>query len=796
METRKGFEFVCEILETIITEGEEYQIIKYARENGNKIEKKYIESINKLIRKWKEYSKSILISYNKIVPEEWEVDEKKKNDAQQMLDDYVDWLQFSEENNTSNRKDYVDFRDDIKKYINGITNNSSVKKNKQEEGRRDRLNIERAFQSILMEHKTTEDAFSAGVALTIALTVGNEEPLGEFFFIEREEQINILFQSLKVLGIDYSEFVPDEQFGDAENMKDFRLLLMYALHNALKVMLPRKQSDIEGHLKRAKFMWENQPTKISGQKLFAAIGTAKETASICETCKKGMREYCQKEEVKSDKTEYLELTSFYQIPILCSIQKTREDGKKGKLLISERGYQIRVLIQGKSGIGKTLLGKATVLASLAYKDSGEGNNVLTAYAEALGINQEYFPLFLECGKLSSKEKEQLNKTDWVKLALTQMYGHAKSNNWKKCLAHWDYCEASFITYCRRKAKEGKLLLLLDDYPQIAKNLEGTFEEQYNVLSDEYPGIHTVFLSNFLVKSEIRKYIDKKFEIFAIEDFSIEKLKTDSLCSSIGVDKGILLEKIEKDYLAKEFVDTPRRFMEYAVSESVEKKDLADIIQDCVETELGAQSDVSKYKDFFVQLWKVFIKKRERQSEKIVLSGKLFESNQAKEFEDKMSVEKFEAISTSVREESILIERSSENVNSFEFKNSTYLYSLIAEHTLDYMADVKKEKECAGEIQSIFKQLRDEEVSCVIELMLNRMVKAEYNINESGLETFFRELVSRMVYCNSVETLSCLYGIIDAVLHDYGWQDSFRKKKYPEKMLGDAILALEKLNIGV
>lgn len=39
METRKGFEFVCEILETIITEGEEYQIIKYARENGNKIEK-------------------------------------------------------------------------------------------------------------------------------------------------------------------------------------------------------------------------------------------------------------------------------------------------------------------------------------------------------------------------------------------------------------------------------------------------------------------------------------------------------------------------------------------------------------------------------------------------------------------------------------------------------------------------------------------------------------------------------------------------------------------------------------
>ena len=76
------------------------------------------------------------------------------------------------------------------------------------------------------------------------------------------------------------------------------------------------------------------------------------------------------------------------------------------------------------------------------------------------------------------------------------------------------------------------------------------------------------------------------------------------------------------------------------------------------------------------------------------------------------------------------------------------------------------------------------------------MKAEYNINESGLETFFRELVSRMVYCNSVETLSCLYGIIDAVLHDCDWQDSFRKKKYPEKMLGDAILALEKLNIGV
>lgn len=675
METRKGFQFFAEILETIIrdTDGEEYQKIKHARINGKNLEENDIKS---LVNKWISYSKMVLITYGKINLSEQEGDEKEKSAAQQLLDDYIFWLKFSKENSLikSNRKDYENFKQDIRRYRNRLISSGDIKDKQKHRKDKTEFNIEQAFKSILTQHKTTEDAFSAGFALTIALTVGNDEPLGEFFFIKREEQKNILFRSLRILGISHSEFVPNEQFEDIDNVKGFQLLLMYALHNALKIMLPRKNNDINGHLSWANTMWENQPEKISSQKLFAAIGTAKEAADILETCRKGMLEYCQKEKLKSVKTEYLELVSFYQIPSLLTIPKKYR--RRDKLLINEQGNQIRALIQGKSGIGKTLLGKAIVLTILAEKGGREGTDVLTAYTEALGINQEYFPLFLQCKNLNREETKSLKDCDFVKAALMQMHRYTKKISRKKCLEHWDSCEASLITNCIRKSKEGKLLLILDDYTKIAKTLEGTFESHYNILSDNYPGIHTIFLSNFLVESEIRKFIDKKFEIFAIEDFSIDKLNVDILCQAVGANPETVLRKIKNDFLAEEFIDTPGHFIEYATSEGIEKKELADIISDCVKSELKVQPDASQYKEFFVQFWKICNKKGEISSGNFIISEKLFENNYAKEVVDNLSAEKFESISTSVRENSILIEHSSENVNSFEFKNVTYLYCLI------------------------------------------------------------------------------------------------------------------------
>lgn len=798
METRKGFQFFAEILETIIrdTDGEEYQKIKHARENEEKLEE---NDIKNLVNKWIAYSKMVLITYGKINLSEQEVDEKKESAAQQLLDNYIFWLKFSKENTPikSNRKDYENFKQDIQRYRNRLISSGDIKnKQNKPKHRKDKteFNIDQAFRSILTQHKTTEDAFSAGFALTVALTVGNDEPLGDFFFIKREEQKKILFRSLKILGISHSEFVPNEQFEDVDNVKGFQLLLMYALHNALKVMLPRKNDDINGHLAWANTMWENQPEKISSQKLFAAIGTAKEAADILETCRKGMMEYCQKEKLKSVKTEYLELVSFYQIPSLLSIPKKYR--RRDKLLINERGNQIRALIQGKSGIGKTLLGKAIVLTILAEKGGREETDVLTAYTEALGISQEYFPLFLECKKLNREEEKHLKDCDFVKIALMQMHRYTKKNINKKCLEHWDSCEASLITNCIRKSKEGKLLLILDDYPEIEKNLGGTFESHYNILSDKYPGIHTIFLSNFLVKSEIRKFIDKKFEIFAIEDFSIDKLNVDILCQAVEANPEIVLRKIKNDFLAKEFVDTPGHFIEYAISEGSEKRDIADIISNCVKAELKVQPDASQYKEFFVQFWKICNKRGKISSGKLILPEKLFENNCAKEFVDYLSAEKFESISTSVRENAILIEHSSQNVNSFEFKNATYFYCLIAEHTLAYMADERKEKECAGEIQDIFKQLKDIDVSCIIELMLHQMVKSEYNVTKNGAEIFFRELISRTAYCYNAETLSYLYSTIDKVFQNRGWNTSFIKRGFSSEILEKTKSALEKISTPV
>ena len=264
METRKGFQFFAEILETIIrdTDGEEYQKIKHARINGKNLEENDIKS---LVNKWISYSKMVLITYGKINLSEQEGDEKEKSAAQQLLDDYIFWLKFSKENSLikSNRKDYENFKQDIRRYRNRLISSGDIKDKQKHRKDKTEFNIEQAFKSILTQHKTTEDAFSAGFALTIALTVGNDEPLGEFFFIKREEQKNILFRSLRILGISHSEFVPNEQFEDIDNVKGFQLLLMYALHNALKIMLPRKNNDINGHLSWANTMWENQPEKIS-----------------------------------------------------------------------------------------------------------------------------------------------------------------------------------------------------------------------------------------------------------------------------------------------------------------------------------------------------------------------------------------------------------------------------------------------------------------------------------------------------------------------------------------------------
>ena len=797
METRKGFQFFAEILETIMrdTDGEEYQKIKYARESGNKLEE---SDIKNLVNKWIAYSKMILITYGKINLNEQEGNEKDKSAAQQLLDDYIFWLKFSKENSPrSNRKDYENFKQDIQRYKNRLVSNGDIKdKQNKQKLRKDKteFNIEQAFKSILTRHKTTEDAFSAGFALRIALTVGNDEPLGEFFFMKREEQKNILFRSLNILRISHSEFVPNEQFEGADNVKGFQLLLMYALHNALKVMLPRKKDDIDGHLAWANSMWENQPEKISSQKLFAAIGTAKEAADILEICRKGMLEYCQKEKLKSVKTEYLKLVSFYQIPSLLSIPKKYR--RRDKLLINEQGNQIRALVQGKSGIGKTLLGKAIVLTILEEKSAREGTNVLSAYAEALGISQEYFPLFLECNKLNGEERKCLTDCDFVKAALMQMYRYTKKISRKKCLEHWDSCEASLITYCIRKSKEGKVLLILDDYTKFAKNLDGTFDFHYNILSDKYPGIHTIFLSDFLVESEIRKFIDKKFEIFAIENFSIDKLNVDILCQAVRANPETVLRKIKDDLLIEAFVDTPGHFIEYAISEGIEKKDLADIISDCVKAELKMQPDASQYKEFFVQFWKICNKRGEISSQNFIFSEKLFENNYEKEFEDNLSAETFGSISTSVRENTILIEHSSEKVNSFEFKNTAYFYCLIAEHILAYMADERKEKECAGEIQDIFKHLDDREVSCVIELMLHQMVKKDYNVIQNGAEIFFRELISRMAYCHNEETLSYLCSIIDKVFQNRYWNAAFIKRGFSSNILEKTKSILEKISTPV
>ena len=759
-EKREGFKFVCEILEIIIRDKHEiHQEIVNARENGKPVS---VEVISELTKEWKEVSKRILGEERKISPEEQAGKKENKTACESLLSDYIKWMECTAKDWTKNRKAARNRVEEIPKNVDDY---------KKSLGESDTKGMFQSFKSILNAYLATHNAFFLGFSLTIALSVGNNTPFGKCFSITDKEQKKILFESLKVMGINHLEFVPDEEF--IKDRKGFQVLLLYALHNALKIKVAARGRS--GHFEWAKCMWKNPSEEINELRLFGAIGDSQETADICRVCQEGLKSYCQFDILEGGANERYELTSFYQMPEPYRIQGPHEAEDKNKLLVSERGYQIKALIQGKSGAGKSVFGKAIVLASLPTLRDNSEYRTLKDYAETLGIdNREYFPLLLRCSELTMDEFE---KYGFVKSALIQVCRWAKAQSGEKCLEHFEHYINYLDAYCKRKAEEWKMLLVLDDFPGAEKEWIDLFDSCYDRLRKEYENIHIIILSNILSASEERKFRQWGFSLFNIKGFPIEKLNDEGIFNKIGISKEIISDLIKKDHLAGEFIDTPNRLIMYVSNVKRGKKHIGDIVNKCIENELGRINGMqsSQCKDFFIHLIKLaLLENQERRPGRLLLPQRLFDNEKD-----------FALISDSVRRKSILIERAAEGINSFEFKNPLYFYYLIVEHNLKCMSE---KKECADELQNILKLLKDKEVSVVAELMLDEMVAQKYSGRD--VETFFKELIARIVYYDEKEDQDDLFGVVK-ILIEPKWQAKFYEK-YGNKILERAIDALNKL----
>ncbi len=763
---REGFKFVCEILETIIRDRHEiHSKIKYARENGEGLE---LEVIQELTKEWKEVSKRILGEEKKISPEEQAEIKENKDACKTVLSDYKDWMECAvkgwkdNKKTAKNRLEEIDRNiDDYKKSLGELDTRHG--------------NIFQSFKSILNTCLSTQNAFFLGFSLTIALSVGNNTPLGDCFCITDKEQKKILFKSLKVMGINHLEFVPDEEF--IKSREGFRILLLYALHNAMKIKVSARGTT--GHFKWAKCMWENPSERIKETNLFGAIGHSQEVADICKLCQGGLQSYCKSDMLEGEVNERCELTSFYQMMEPYRIQGPYEAEIKNKLLVSERGYQIKALIQGKSGAGKSVFGKAIVLASLSTAREKSEYRILEDYAETLGIdNREYFPLLLRCSELS---KDEFKKAGFVKCALRQACEWAKIQSEEKCLEHFEYFINYLDAYCKHKAEEWKMLLILDDFPGAEKEWIELFADCYDRLRKEYENIHIIILSNILPASENRSFKSWGFSLFNIGGFSIEKLYEVGLFDKIGISKEFISDLTKKDHLAREFIDTPNRMIMYASNVKNGKTHIGEIVNKCIENELGKGSGLQplQCKDFFLHLIKSALLLQENQMRipgRLLLPQRLFDNEKD-----------FALISGLVRRKSMLIERSAEGINNFEFKNPLYFYSLIAENNLKRMSEREPR---ADELQSILRLLKDKEVSAVAKLMLDELVDNKYPVLEIGVEIFFKELIARIVYYDEIDNQACLFDAVEIINGDE-WNTKFCDK-YGNRILNRITCAVNKL----
>lgn len=534
------------------------------------------------------------------------------------------------------------------------------------DSRKGKTTLLNSFRNIFTENKGSMPFINFGISFTIASAACGASDIN--FYVGTEEEKDVLFRSLDVLGYSSAEYIPDECFEDHEAL---RKLLLAALYHALQVRLPYHQGHREKNLETGRRMIESVIDSDIRSRLFAAVSRVSEAERLTGVLWRGMARRCRQDAVPHLGRKNLE--EFYIFPEIVN----REGNSK--IMLCEKNYRLRSLVEGGTGSGKTALSKI-ILSVCMDRDGGSG--FLAGMAERLGMDgEEYLPLLLKCGMLEAREITEKNLTG---CALDQMYaavaaGNGTTERERQALRHYEECRDYLETFCFRKAALGKLLLIIDDFSKLQGDVAEAFEESLRMLCRNYPALHIIVLTGRMLPSQKRIFSD--FTWFSIREFRFDE----GLSEKVRLWSGNRKAEQKLSRMTYEFMDTPRRFF-FCMTEP--GLNICETAGRCMEEELEHKCtyDVigEDCRAFLTSLMLAAYRIRGRETGPLVIPEKIVNERFLESLKDRVHDPR--KTWDFIRRQSVLIERSG-RIRSFEFHSRMYQYILMADYCLEKMEEL-------------------------------------------------------------------------------------------------------------
>ena len=590
---------------------------------------------------------------------------------------------------------------------------------------------------VVTKRETRDPKVALGFATVLSLALMTKQA-DENFYVGTEEARKILYLCMTIFGYRNTEFIPDSCF---EEIEDLGKLLFSAVYGVLMVLFPARKDVRDSN-------YNNQSKIIYGliagnvdSKLYTAFDRVTEAEAIASRLwELGLgEEPCL--ELKTEPSGALSIRDSYIIPKICS------ETPKTKVMSHERGMPIRSLVEGRSGVGKSTLGRLIAAISLSFsqKDDPLASEKSQKMCSLLDISGKMWAITVECKDLRPEEMNQ----GLLRCGLYQMLVRANSRGAGINIVHFQECMEYIMAFCNHKILQEQLVLIIDDYAKIPPNCVNTFNRLLKELCAE-PRLHVVILTDKL-KPSVKIRLPKGVNSFSISDIYPEEEYIKTAAKSSHREAGEVDDW--KIYLPL-YANTPRRLLRYiqAVNEG---EGLSEVLSACVEEELDTRGHYFEYREeyplFLRELTIWSLKRRgevDRRSGRLTISEKQAVRFLSGHCENR---EEWDSIWRCICSESLVLEQCS-NVNSMEFCTPMYLYSILADYYEELIRDASSDSTW-GIIFEGFSYLAGSEFAYVILLIFHRLFQDGFrDIPESNIDLFAKAVISKLFELDTYENL--------------------------------------------
>ena len=626
----------------------------------------------------------------------------------------------------------------------------------------------------------------AGIAMTLTLAMGYQGD--RQFFLGWREARQILTRSLFVLGISHAEFLPDSCFAFAHGQppEDFAQLFFLSLFGALKSVYPHKQAQKQSNIEAGRraidqFLFESAPTV-----LVESLKRVEEAAAICSDMWKALREVC--EEVCFPNGKRLKLKEFYTVPRFEPIERSIQS-----ILACDKGFMIRSMVAGSQGCGKTMLTKAVVCACQAGEFSDDAG-VYESYALKLGMERcRYLPLPLACDRIGSDVS--FETADLIDIALEQLVQLVRATPYRGCLEHWSEYHAMILEYCRQKARDASLLLIIDEFSALSSKDYDSFLARLRTFGTElFPRLHVL-----LTTERLSRFLMHQFDGYnkaEITPLSENPLRTIGSLCRLGVAQRSFetyQTLFEQNRYVVEYVNSPAhlvKLISYPFEGSFEIDPLLELtMEEQLEQHSGASVQTCDCREFLTILAvSIAEKKGVRQGRTHIDSQSIPMNITSKKYLDQLrdSFENPELVWQFIRDHMILICPGS-SINSFMFRNRLFYYSLVADYYLELLS-----QKGASAFLDRFNYLSSEDFSYLIVMLVKRLCRRDgyednlaQPIEEYDVKLLVQSIAAYIISRDDpTDMYQCLTALEDLVFDDnvrraftHGGEDSRRKRLF-------------------